>query len=329
MRTSTQQWLRDPKVQAATHLLRTEHEIPDWSVLYHPECYISSTHMIDSKALDNQILHGERSLMFGEATFIKQRIQESDKINIIDLAETSGTSALPFIYELLVDDSILGTYVPATPNAQVNNVAIRNLKNYLLQSRIFDPNNTEFKTASLTRNFNLEDSRDIIADISSEYRNERFCNLFLLLNSSLGNSEHPDQMLRNIYNSMTDNDYLVIIQGIYSRNSEAALIADYNSWISKPEGWYVMRDIATIFTEEPTFNVKWNEQKNGIQVYLNSTKPASLMGVDIDEGTEVTMFRSARFEDHQLKEMFEKTGLRILNIAYDDTMNNAMYFLKK
>jgi uncharacterized SAM-dependent methyltransferase len=285
--------------------------------------------MHDSKSLDNQILHGEKSLMFDEAIFVKQRIAENDKINIIDLGETSGTSALPFIYELLIDDSILGTYIPATVNKDVNRIAINNLRNYFLHSRIFDPNKTEFKTSSINRNFNLENAKDLMLDVNSEYAGQRFCNLFLLLNSALGNSEDPENMMRNIIQTMTDQDYLVVIQGIYSRSSETALIQDYTKWMSDPAGWYVMRDIASIFTDKPEFKVRWNEQKNGIQVFVETNKPSQALGVDIEEGKEVTLLRSARFTDEQLKQMFERVGFRIMNISYDDTMDNAMYFLKK
>lgn len=329
MQASTQKWLNLPQTQPAGHTLHTDSEIPDWLVWYHPDTTWALTKFHNERSINNQILHYERTLMFDEAAFIKQRIEENDVINVFDLAETSGTSSLPFVYELLADQNILGTYVAGTLNSAANRMAVQNLQNFVLQARLMDPNKETFKAETLSRNFNFEDASDIVADINTNNSSAKFCNLFLLLNSCLGNSPDPKAMLRNIYKSMFNGDYLVVLQGIQVAGKESLLVSDYHNLYENPEGVSVSRDIARIFDPSGKLNVNWNSDWNGVQISVTNRQPNTVFGVDLEENQEITLLRSMRFEDSYLKQTFEKIGFRVVSVTYDPGMNNGMYFLKK
>jgi hypothetical protein len=329
MQTPTQKWLSLPQTQPAGHTLYQDSEIPDWLLWYHPDTTWAMTKFHNERSLNNEILHYERTLMFDEASFIKQRIEENDVINVFDLVETSGTSSLPFVYELLADQKMLGTYVAGTLNNSANRTAIQNLQNFVLQARLMDPNEGTFKGETLSRNFIFEDAADIVADINTKNSASKACNLFLLLNSALGNAPDPEVMIKNIYKSMFNGDYLVVLQGIYVAGKESLLVSDYHNIYSNPDSVPVSRSIARIFDPEGNFNVNWNNDWNGVEISITNRTPQNVFGVDLEENQEITLLRSMRFEDGYLKQTFEKIGFRIVSVSYDTGMHNGMYFLKK
>lgn len=317
-------WLTPNLLNQVAYNLHYHREIPDWIGYYTPAIVdvLSSFQMKKMIPHEgNQILYREKGLLTRGVASIARRTN-SHKINLFDIAETTGESILPLIYDLIEED-LLYQYIPVTCSYALNEVAIERLTLFCLNARL-----PVLKHDAIVAEPEISDFRPLVIDSILDSPDTTH-NVFLLNNSRLGNSLEPIKMLSNIYRSMDQGDNLMIVQGIYRSGVEATLLADYRSMFSDPV--YMQNDIemAAQISQETDFQVTWDSTISGVKLSFKTVADTKFAGVDLTSGEEITLFRSVRFQENTLRQMFREVGFKILDIAYDDEMDNALFFLEK
>jgi hypothetical protein len=269
-------------------------------------------------------LFSSTDLMLREVGLLAGRLKDNLKVNIIDLFDTNGYTALPLIYEILshkYEDTrelgFLNLYIPATASTAMNQSAGENLKQFSLRI-----NRRGFKY------------RPILADITSRTINSEIAhiqasqpiatyNLFLLLFSGLGNIYDPARTLQNVYKSMNKEDYFLLAQNIKSNVSVQKLINDYTRFIP------LMRDtvnLASIISPRP---IECDYDGLGIRFFVRADGPLTIGQIPVHSEEEIVVCRSRRFDRFELEKNIINTGFKIEQIVIDREQTHAMYLLRK
>jgi hypothetical protein len=272
----------------------------------------------------NQILYKEKGLLCREVPFIRQRLEYFSKVNIFDVAETMGDSSLPMIFELLESEN-MGKYVPVTPSSSANQVAINVLKRFVANSGLKDLN-----TDSIVADIEIADFKEELNQVIDRHDKDQI-NLFTLMNSRLGNSLDPERMLKNLYKSMNEGDYLAILQGLYRSGTENLLVADYKNLYDNWETPNIDPGLMDMLA--PSFRIQtyWDETEKfkGIKSKVFIDKPTTINQLEIQAEQSIIMFRSQRFVEDNLRKIITNSGFSLVDIAYDKDMDNGLFFLQK
>lgn len=272
----------------------------------------------------NTLLYKEKGLLSREVSFISQRLSSATKVNVFDLYDaTFEGSAMPFILELIEDEQ-LGKYIPVTPCVVMNDYAIKKMEAAIINYDL-PPSSSD----SILIDVEYDDFRSHIRTVISNDDgtiDQGQVNLFIIMSSNLGNFIDPSVALKNIFNSMGTGDYLAILQGIYKAGSEDALVRDYSNIA------YTMEDtmhVSNTLSGGEGVKVIWDEIDRAVKFKIKLDRPMSMGKVELDQGREITTFRTSRYQDNELRKTFMDIGYKIVDTAYDESMNNGLYFLEK
>ena len=315
------------KKNAVRHLV-VNHEIPKYIFGYSPLAAESAKNFILSKSFpsyNNQILHKEQTLLSREVGFIRQRLDLVSKVNIFDVAETTGNSSLPFIFELLEHD-LMGKYIPITPNKAVNETAINTLKKLVKEVLLPD-----FETDVISADAEVNSFKSLVLDsVDKSMSSNDYINLFLLTGSRLGNSDNPRRMLQNIYDSMCEGDCLAILQGLYRSGSQDDIISDYNSIVQNDNVLMLQKSLGHAINPGAEFEVFWDDGEiPGLVFGIKSSSQNNILEAELKDGEMITLFRSSRFRELMLREIIIEAGFHIIDIAYDRNMDHGLFFVEK
>ncbi len=307
-------------------------ELPDWIHYYHPNGSVSLAEIHERKLIpssQNTLFYKENALLLDQAEYLIQRLEQYDKVNIFEIFEVSGISSLPFTVSLM-ETGQLNKYIPVTATNMHNQFAINKFKD----STALLPNASKISYDSVKLNIEIADFNSIVVDVTKTERansNLKTANMFLLMNSYLGNSLYPNRILKNIYDSMLTGDYLVISQGIYADNMEDMLINDYRNILSKDGVMVSEKELAKNFTNNPNLEVMWDDsgENAGVRIGVRVEKDMDFFGINVIEGSLVKLFRSQRFLESNLKKMIHKAGFRLINVTYGDDMDSGLFFAIK
>jgi hypothetical protein len=319
------EWLTPSLAAKFQHTLYNDREMPDFVCYYNnePKSALLDEHISKSSPDDSGILYYEKYLLMREMEFLCSRLKDYEVVNMFDLQETSGMSSLPFTREL-IEDKQMGVYCPVQFTKKHCKNSIENLKYHFRCSNMEEPT---FKTDSIVANMELHSVQAEVKDIGKA---DGGTNLFLLLNSYLGNSLQPNIVLKNIYDSMLHGDYFVLQQRLFKPGIESALIMDYQTWLNKPGNFRITKQIASYLNPDYHLNVLWDELDHSIKVKVKTGLYTNLAGIDLGKDENITLFRSTSFVDETLQGMLEAVGFDIISVAYDKNMDsNALYFCKK
>jgi uncharacterized SAM-dependent methyltransferase len=312
--------------------LANHQEIPDLFGYYSPEIVSDYQNVYLKKMVpsdNNNIIHQELDLLDSGVESVKIRLNSYDNVNIFDLASTTGDSTLPLIFELLEQEKNV-KYIPITANKLLNDFAQKNVLEFSQQ-----PQKNKLETADIRCELEFHDCRSEVLDILKDVDNYTNANLFLLLDSRLGNSLSPFNFLTNIHKSMGQGDYLVLIQSIFRSGTEDMLVADFNNLASQTDSFRPTKDFSKMFSQDPSStSMIWVEGKSklevgSIQCKVKVDSDKTVFGVDFSAGDDVGIFRSSRFERYNLEKMIRSTGFKIMEISFDSNDDNALFFLKK
>ena len=137
--------------------------------------------------------------------FISYRLRKFKKINFFDLYEAGLSSSLKFMMPLL-EDGRLSKYVIAS-SSEIGNQKGLNIFKSFISSKGFKADYNSFLA-----NFNLQNHYQDVKSLITP--NKDTANLFFLGESVLGNHLRPQVLLKNIYDSMLLEDFLIISQDI-------------------------------------------------------------------------------------------------------------------
>jgi hypothetical protein len=318
-------------VNLANQIARNIHqksEFPDIVTFYSPDVAQSMSNSMEWEILpsdENRLLHSSKGLLSRDAEFIYKRLDRFSKVNLIDMAETTGDSSLPLILELIQGEK-MSKYIPATPNQTINDLAIRRLRLFAINIR------SSLKSSeSIIADLEVSDFKTLALDALRSDEMEDTGNLFIMMNSRLGNSPNPQLMLKNVYNTMSQGDFFVLLQGIYRSGSEDILASDYGNLYTTPGSFIVAKSILTQFNPEPEYISYWEDSDKfmGVKVKVKVAQDISIAGAEIATNQEIDVFTSHRFDESRLKNMLKTTGFKIIDVAYDETMDHGLFFMEK
>lgn len=317
-------WLTPSLLQTLAYPL-SKYKIVPRGLLQHSidQASYDDFHLLKMLPDGHQITYHEKGLLCREVSFIKNRINlfQHQKINVFDLWDTNGETTLPFISDL-IESNALGKYVPITANGVMNQHAIQNLRKFSLLAGY--PN---FKYDQITVDIEQQSFRPLIREVVREEEGD-FANLFLLMESCLGNFVNPGLVLKNIFDSMERGDYLAILQGIHNPGNEDRLVYDY-------------RHLSTVMADthfisgllNPNYNliVDWDDQPSlhGLKMTIKIDQPVTIASVTLATDDIIEVFRSSRHEDNNLRKIFREVGFQLVDVAYDESMDHALYFCSK
>jgi hypothetical protein len=305
-----------------TPYLAERREINSFIKLYSPDVSAFDDSQ-DFKMLPDlsQVLHNEKNLMAREIDFLPGKLGLEYKINIFDMGIPNGLNIFPLVYKLFESD-VMGTYVPVAPNVDRCRHANRKLEIFCKRANLpeleydmilVDPNFTDFKTQVL----------DVIKS-----QEEHHTNLFMLPLPYLGVVANPGQYLRNIYESMPQGSYLVILQSLYRPGTEHALVADH---LEMSQYMRVTKNVADMINPKGVITADWSDRDDNpaVHLYVNVDEPVNIAGVDLDSGEKVSVFRFSLFERIYFENLVREAGFKVRDMAFDDHMDNTIFFLSK
>jgi hypothetical protein len=213
-------------------------------------------------------------------------------------------------------------YVPVTQNRHLNDSVINKLKLFMMSLGL-----SNFKTDSIIANLDLQTFTTRPVNKGKSSRNLEVSNLFLLTNSTLGNFINPERVLTNIYRSMENGDSLVIVQGLYRPGSEDQLVDDYRNLMPSLKPFI---DVGHSINADAEIYTSWEDKDfTGVKMVFRMDEETEFAGVTLKEKQKITLFRSTRFKEWELKKLFIRIGFKIISIAYDEYMDNGLFFLRK
>jgi hypothetical protein len=299
-------------------------EIPDWLNYYNPKVVEDIQLQNQIKTLPtefNQLLSQEGEIFTDNADYLASFFSHFESINIYEIAEISPFVFLPFMVSLGEQEPKL-SYTPVATIRSLGQSGTNSLK------AVFDlfPNQIDLT-------FNKEQVVNI--DIAQYYcTNEESVNIHLLLNSYLGNSIKPKQILRNLYNSMQSNDYLLLQQSIYQPGLEDLIEGEYRNWIIQDGVFECTKELSRQISNTGQINVCWsdglidfesNEQFSGVQATVKDLK--------IDTYNLATknlsLFRSIRFPEDKLIKYLIESNFRLKSILYNQSQSSALFICQK
>jgi hypothetical protein len=313
--------------QKHSHLL-TKHlgdnrAIADFVKVYSPDSFLAFDEAQEFKIIPDlsKVLHNERSLMAREIDFLPEKIGDSHKINIFDLGIPNGVNIFPLVYKLF-DSGLMGTYVPVSPLIDQCQHAQRKLKVFCQHSNfpnleydyiVADPNFVNFKTQ--------------VVDVLNN-QEEDHANLFIIALPYIGTLVHPETFLRNVYDSMPDGSYLVLLQSIYRPGTEHQLIGDFQEMSKYMK---VTHNLGRLVNEQAKIETIWDDSDINptIRMQVKVDKPVELAGVELQTGEDVKVFKHTFFNRLLLENLVRSAGFRIQDMAFDENMDNTIFLLNK
>lgn len=330
-------WIKNLEPLLARHV-KSYNEIPDFFGYYSPQIVEDFSNVYSHKILPgdkNQILHTELSLLDKAAQLAVLKLKLFDHINIFDLASTTGDGCLPLILDLLIEEKTVN-YTPVTSNIKLNRFAISKIKEMVLLEKL-----SGFSSDSVETELEVSDCQKEILKIKNKFDPQQSSNLFLLLDSRLGNSINPGVFLRNISNSMTSGDFLILVQSIFSPGRESYHLTDFQNLLNCPSTFEPTKEFAKLFMhpEERSIDnilVQWYEgdketdfKTPRVICKVKNRRKSLFHELEIEADKEITIFRSTRFYRSYLESLILTSGLNIVEIGLDESYDNAFFFLKK
>ncbi len=163
--------------------------------------------------------------------------------------------------------------------------------------------------------------------------------LYLFLGSTLGNfnNETAIKFLSNISKKMKKNDFLLL--GVDKIKNKEIIKAAYNDEAGITEKFN--KNILNVINKEYDLNfnpkmfshvAEFNEDKNQIEMYLkaisNQKINSHIENIEINLGEKILTEISRKFSDSSIDEIFQNSGLEIVQDFRDEKNYYSIYLLK-
>jgi len=283
----------------------------------------------------NTVLYETKEVLTLRAPYIYKYLEKFDKVNFFDLVQTTGMISLPLTLQFLKGKN-MGFYAPVTINnllAQkgINVLAeISSLNDYqkIKAKRI----NADIEVHSF-KNYTNQLLKEQQEELASSRKKLSTANIFVLLNSMLGNFLNPERVLVNVYNSMNTGDYFLIVQSLYQDNIENKIVDSYKNTFS--DTFDIIKKLASrmISNADPNRDmiIKWDDSKDGgaLKIQVKIDEPVKLSGVELNSGEIITLYRDTCFEDFRLKAMLKNVGFKTIEASYSSEENAVLILCQK
>lgn len=230
-------------------------------------------------------------------------------INVIDIGTGNGLKAANVLSILGYSDTLqIGKYVGLDYSQQLLNIAEQNLKRELpgmaLETHFADFEDAGFKA---------------VAD--GCIPNNQFGNVFLLLGSTLGNSENRSQTLRNVLNSMRGGDALLLGMQLYRIDLRDEIISHYESETFISTAFNCLT-IADIRRDDGNTVLSFNPETTDVEVHFICRNELTLevdaeRSITLSPGEDLFIFKSHKFPEEELMALFDLREVSSLMILFD------------
>lgn len=321
-------WLTPTLATHATQSIVDNGTIPDFITYYSPFAASSLRNIQEVEIIpeNSMTLYKQKGLQTREAEMIRRRLYRFNNINLIDLAETTGDSPLPFILETLESEQ-LDKYMVVTANPAINEMAANRLKGFVMNSGRMP----KFEARQFVCEIELNPFDHLIAEALKDDDYNSTANLYLLMNSRLGNSSNPEKFLTNIYRSMQSGDYIAIAQALYKSGTEDDIAKDYMNLVSRPDCFMGLKSLGAILDPEGEIETYWSETEEftGVRIGININRVGVFNGLDLAQNDSISLMQTARFKPESLLQLVQRVGFNIIEISMDEDEENAIFFLVK
>lgn len=307
--------------------LRQNSEVVNWIYSDHPKITESLKAEDDflskiSKSKSKSLLAKSQELVSMEAELITSRLKDFKKVNFVNLGEEGFKDSLELIKPLL-QENILNKYIIATRSDKLNHQWIKDTKLFASSYQ------AKFESHPFKANFDLQSyssSLKSLIDLDKD-----MVDLFFLPRSSLSKYLNPERVVKNIYSSMTSGDYLIVSQDIYREGSQNLWIDSYKEYLASDKNLAVQKELAKDLSKDSKIQVVWEDKQDfkGIKLRVKIKQPINFAKVNLKADQEVDIFRSAKFEEADLKNMFLDTSFQFIETVYDKKADTILLILQK
>lgn len=302
-------------------------EVVSWIYTDHPKITESLQAENDflseiSKSKSKSLLIKSQELVSAEAEFITRRLKGFKKVNFVNLGEEGFKDSLELMKPFL-QENILNKYVMASRSDKLNHQWIEDAKLFASSYQ------AKFESYPFKANFDLQSYASTLKPLTG--LGEDMTSLFFLPKSSLGKYFNPQRVIKNIYNSMNSGDYLIVSQDIYREGSESLWTGSYTEYLAPDKNLAVQKELAKDLSKDSKIQAVWEDKEDfkGIKLRIKIKDPVRFAKVSLKADQEVDIFRSAKFEESQLKNMFLETNFKIIETVYEKKADTILLILQK
>ncbi|MEM1312393.1 MAG: L-histidine N(alpha)-methyltransferase [Patescibacteria group bacterium] len=138
----------------------------------------------------------ESKMLCQSFEFLKDRLEKSQMVNVIDIGPGNGLVVKEFISKLSKDNRIF-TYISIDISREMNEIAISNINTWF----------PEIDTLSYIRDIENETIADILF---KNKKGENVTNIILFTGGTIGSVQDRHQILKNLRNSIDQNDVIIV-----------------------------------------------------------------------------------------------------------------------
>ncbi len=326
MKKVTFDWLTDQQRQKIAESLYKNKEIPVLITNHSKHSLESFKKFNEQKFIGlntGTTISSDLRLVVNEAEIISYRFRHSHKVNLFELLSYTFYASFPFVIKFLQNRN-LNSFTTVSDSLASNLESFNNVKNYCANNKYKLPTLQEIFVEPDWFSFKNEVNQ-IIKKVGDG------TNIFLLSSSCLGNYSDPKNLLTNIYNSIPENSYLIIVQNLYRGLNENDIVNDYTNIYKKSEHFLATKEIANLISDSNEFSFKWsdNPQEPGVSSSLRIKYDVEIEGVEFNKGDNIQLFTSKRFKLGNLISTLEDLNFKILDITNDENRPGSMFLVQK
>ena len=174
-------------------------------------------------------------------------------------------------------------------------------------------------------------SKNIFIQCDIEKKNNliQFSNhkkIIFFLGNTLGNVESEDDVLKNINNFMTEDDYLLL--GLTLRNSHYYELSGYNNDLFRESVFEYLR-ILGIKTDAKNYILRYDDIKHTIYCEYILDEDFSFQNILLYKGRKIRCFQSRRYDIDSSKNLFKNNFFRLVETIIDEDSRHVLFLLKK
>lgn len=318
-------WLTTSQRRGLSLYLGNGVGIPDFFTNFSDAGTKSSVNVLENSIIASSYNRSNFSgwdLVTQEASILRERFKDIENIHLFEVAEAIDGAALPLTLEFF-EQGNLSSYTTISSGLLGNKLVLQSLKQLLLEKQQPISYN-HFEVECEWRSF--EGPVQTILDT-----NPNGIPIFMLMNSRLGNSPNPKNLLKNIYDSMPYGSYLVVVQTLHRHLNEDSVVRDYQGISDRPDCFMGNKEVAELITQNAKIQMKWRESGEFHEAFATIQNQAHVMveGVEIEAGQEISIFSSKRFILSQIIGMFESLDFQIVDLVLGYKQPSSLFLLKK
>jgi len=320
-------WLTDSLQKRMSHYIARYNEIPK-SILMNANNWRTDNecHTFSMMPDHTNLLYKAKEAFIDFSGLAPRIFEGADKVNVFDLYHTTGYTSLPMVISLFEEER-LGKYVPVTATRDMAKNAIDSIRQTILLS-MSSQVQTTFSYDMINIDIERHSFRESVKDVldNQDLISQRYINVYLLGENTLGNLPNPELFLQHIYESMQAGEKLLLMQAIHRPGVEDLLVEDYINMLP-----YMQKtlQVARYISQSYVPVVNYDDEIGGITIDIKLQQPEKFGHLDLDEGRFIRIFRSKRFKMRELHSMFHKVGFKVNHILFDNSEDNAVVLLCK